>query len=467
MTGEAMILPVLIALGASAVTALVVRALQVSRSASMRAELEQLRRRSEELLQERNQERLRTEGLLARVSELEARQAADQERLQWLARAEASLRETFESLAGRTLRESTTSLLEQSQAQLEQFSRFLKSDWGARTQELRGVVNPLTEELKKLDTQVRTLEERRQGAYQGLTEQVRTIGEQYRLLHQATTSLDQALRAPQVRGKWGEIQLRRLVEMAGMVDHVDFQEQTGGGEEVRKTSGDRSGASRGRPDMIIRMPSEGVLPVDAKAPMSAYLDAQEAATPELASQALRRHAQAMRGHIQALAQKSYWSQFERTPDFVVMVVPYESGLTAAFTTDPDLLEYALANKVVISAPASFLALLRVIAYGWMQVDLSRNAREIAAGGRELLERLQPFASHMNRLGGALHQAVERFNESAGSFERRVLPTARKLQDLGAGREAPQALTPLDARPRSLAEDPPREESSSTEARRQR
>ncbi|SIQ16153.1 DNA recombination protein RmuC [Alkalispirochaeta americana] len=467
MIGEEIVLPVFGALVGSVVTAVLVHALAVARGAAIRAELEQLRRRKEELLEERNQERLRKEALALRVSELETRQAADQERLQWLARAETSLRETFESLAGRTLRESTTSLLEQSKVQLTQFSQLLKSDWGARTQELRGVVSPLAEELKKLDHQVRTLEERRQGAYQGLTEQVRTIGEQYRSLHQATTSLDQALRAPQVRGKWGEIQLRRLVEMAGMVDHVDFQEQTGGSEGIRKTPGDRSGTFRGRPDMIIRMPSEGVLPVDAKAPMSAYLDSQEAATPELASQALRRHAQALRGHIQALSQKAYWSQFERTPEFVVMVVPYESGLTAAFTTDPEILEYALANKVIISAPASFLALLQVIAYGWMQVDLSRNAREIAAGGRELLERLQPFASHMNRLGGALHQAVERFNESAGSFERRVLPTARKLQELGAGREAPQALNPLDSRPRTLSEESLPKESSSTEARRQR
>ncbi len=420
---------------------LVFRALGAARRATDAARISALEERARELQQERDQARSRGEELAVRVSELESRAAADQERLQWLAKAETSLREAFESLAARTLQSSTQTLLQQSKEQLSQFSQLLKSDWGTQKQEIRGVVEPLSTELKKLDQHVRTLEERREGAYQGLIEQVRTIGEQYRNLQQATTSLDQALRAPNVRGKWGEIQLRRLVEMAGLVDHVDFEEQSSGSNSE----------GRGRPDMIIHLPSEAILPVDAKAPMSAYLDAQEAGSPELATQALRRHAQALRGHVQALAQKAYWNQFDRAPEFVVMVVPYESGLAAAFTTDPDLLEYALANKVVIAAPASFLALLRVVAYGWMQLELSRNARAIAAGGRELLDRLQPFANHLNKLGGSLNQAVDRFNDAAGSFEHRILPTARKLQELGAGSEPPPEVAATDARARQLPE----------------
>lgn len=429
------------ALIAAVLVAILIRAAGAARHASLKTTVENLHARQRELENERDQARNRADTLALQVRELESLRAADGERVQWLTRAETTLREAFESLAARTLQTSTTALMEQSRNQLQQFSQHLRSDWGTQKQELRGVVEPLTTELKKLDQQVRTLEERRQGAYQGLTEQVRTIGEQYRNLHQATTSLDQALRAPNIRGKWGEVQLRRLVEMAGLADHVDFDEQT---------TGNSSGA---RPDMIIRLPSEAILPVDAKAPMNAYLDAQEAATPELAAQAMRRHAQAMRNHVQSLAQKAYWSQFARAPEFVVMVVPYESGLAAAFTTDPELLEYALANRVVVAAPASFLALLRVVAYGWMQLELSRNAQAIAAGGRELLDRLQPFSTHLDRLGNSLNQAVERFNDAVGSFEHRILPTARKLQELGASGDPPREITPSEARARAVLEKP--------------
>ncbi len=415
-------LPVVVALLVGLMTWLLTRAAGAARRASDRAAVENLTARTHELIQERDHARLQKEQLAAQVTELQSRNAADQERLTWLTKAESSLRETFESLASRTLQSSARFLVEQNREQI------------------RGVVTPLSTELQKLEKQVRTLEERREGAYQGLTEQVRTIGEQYRALQQSTTSLDQALRAPNVRGKWGEVQLRRLVEMAGMVEHVDFSEQTGG-------------SGGGRPDMIVNLPSRAILPVDAKAPMTAYLEAQEAPTPELSRQALRRHAQAMKGHVQALAQKAYWSQFERAPEFVVLVIPYESGLAAAFTTDPDLLEYALNNKVVITAPASFLGLLRVIAYGWMQLELSRNAQEIASGGRELLERLRPFAEHLNKVGGSLNQAVDHFNNAAGSFERRILPTARRLQELGAAADPPPEITPSQHHARRLPEDP--------------
>lgn len=434
---------IVVVLGTALVAGLMVwvflRGFHAAGRARDRETVRNLQTRVGELSSERDRARERAEELALRVAELQSRSAADQERMQWLARAETSLRETFESLASRTLQASTRSLMEQSREQLQQFSQLLKSDWGTQKQEIRGVIQPIAAELQKLDQQVRSLEERREGAYQGLIEQVRTIGEQYRNLQQATTSLDQALRSPTVRGKWGEVQLRRLVEMAGMIDHVDFDEQVA----VPSEGG-------GRPDMVIRLPSEAILPVDAKAPMSAYLDAQEAGSPELAERALRRHAQALRGHVQSLAQKAYWSQFDRAPEFVVMVVPYESGLASAFTTDPGLLEYALANRVVVAAPASFLALLRVVAYGWMQLELSRNAQAIAAGGRELLERLQPFAGHLNKLGGALNQAVERYNDAAGSFERRILPTARKLQELGAASESPPEVVPSDARARAVS-----------------
>jgi len=404
-------------------------ALSVSRGArgADRARLSQLEARTAELTRERDAERARAEELGRQLTEEKTRAVADRERVKWVEEAERSLRETFEALASRALRTSTSALSEQNK------------------EHLAGVVAPLNAELEKLDRQIRALEEKRQGAYQGVVEQVRMISEQYRSLQQATTSLDQALRAPNIRGRWGEVQLRRLVELAGMTEHVDFDEQTTAGG---KGSGNGGGGA-GRPDMIVHLPSRAIIPVDAKAPMKAYLESQEAPSPELAAQAAKRHAQAMRGHVQALAQKQYWSQFPEAPEFVVMLVPYESGLAAAFTKDPGLLEYALDNRVIIAAPASFLALLRVVAYGWMQIELSRNADAIAGAGRELLDRLVPFTDHLNKLGSGLSQTVERFNAVAGSYEHRVLPGVRRLQELGASSTVPGAVDSIDATPRRL------------------
>ncbi|MFP4151770.1 MAG: DNA recombination protein RmuC [Alkalispirochaeta sp.] len=419
---------VLIAVGATLFVALI--ASRGARSAD-RVRLSQLEARTTELLRERDAERARAEELGRQLTEEKTRAVADRERVKWVEEAERSLRETFEALASRALRSSTSALSEQNK------------------EHLAGVVAPLNAELEKLDRQIRALEEKRQGAYQGVVEQVRMISEQYRSLQQATTSLDQALRAPNIRGRWGEVQLRRLVELAGMTEHVDFDEQTTAGGKGGRTGGAGGEGVAGRPDMVVHLPSRAIIPVDAKAPMKAYLESQEAPSPELAAQAAKRHAQAMRGHVQALAQKQYWSRFPEAPEFVVMLVPYESGLAAAFTKDPGLLEYALDNRVIIAAPASFLALLRVVAYGWMQIELSRNADAIAGAGRELLDRLVPFTDHLNKLGTGLTQTVERFNAVAGSYEHRVLPGVRRLQELGASSTVPGAVDSIDATPRRL------------------
>jgi DNA recombination protein RmuC len=405
----------------AAVTFILTRSLDSRRRGSDATRISTLEGRLAELSAERDGERRRAEELSVKAAQAESKSVADGERLSWLTEADRTLRETFEALASRTLRQTTHVLTEQNREQLQ------------------NLLTPLNSELQKLDRHVRTMEEKREGAYQGVVEQVRMISEQYRNLQTATTSLDQALRAPNVRGRWGEVQLRRLVEMAGMVEHVDFEEQ-------KSAAG--TGAA-GRPDMVIHLPSDAIVPVDAKAPMSAYLDSQEAQTPELAKEAARRHARALRGHVQALSQKAYWSQFPRAPEFVVMLVPYESGLASAFTNDPELLEYALANRVIVAAPASFLALLRVVAYGWMQIELSRNADAIAETGKELLNRLVPFSDHLNRLGASLGQAVDRFNDAAGSYEHRVLPGVRRLQELGASSSVPQSVESRDATVRKV------------------
>jgi DNA recombination protein RmuC len=419
---------ILTAIAVAAITALITflltRGLDSRRRGADATRISSLEGRIGEITAERDAERRRADDLSAKLAEQQSRGAADRERVAWLTEADRTLRETFEALASRTLRQTTGILSEQNREQLQH------------------LLTPLNTELQKLDRQVRTMEEKREGAYQSVTEQVRVISEQYRNLQTATTSLDQALRAPNVRGKWGEVQLRRLVELSGMNEHVDFEEQRG------SRGGGSSGAA-GRPDMIVHLPSDAIVPVDAKAPMTAYLESQEAATPELAFQAAKRHAKALRGHVQALAQKAYWSQFSRAPEFVVMLVPYESGLASAFTHDPDLLEYALANRVIVAAPASFLALLRVVAYGWMQIELSRNAEAIADAGKDLLNRLVPFSDHLNRLGASLGQAVDRFNDAAGSYEHRVLPGVRRLQELGASSTVPKSVDSSDATVRKV------------------
>ena len=403
------------------------------------AERVALRERLEEYRRERDEALARVESTHSELAALQSRSAADAERLAWLEQAESRLRETFESLASRTLSRSTQQLTSQSRAELDQFSRTLKSDWNTQREQLSGLMKPMGEELKRLDGHIRALEEKRQGAYEGLTEQIGMIAQQHRALQQATSSLDQALRAPNVRGKWGEVQLRRLVELAGMSEHVDFDEQ-------------QTGSAQGRPDLVVHLPSRAIMPVDSKAPMSAYLESQEAASPELAAQALKRHASALRAHVQALAGKAYWKQFERAPEFVVLLIPYESGLSAAFRSDPALLEDALASRVIIASPASFLALLRVIAYGWMQIQLSENAAAISREGRELLDRLGPFAEHLNKLGSSINQAAERFNDAAGSFERRILPTARRLHELGAASDPPGNPEQIEGHARRIQHD---------------
>ncbi len=399
---------------AALVTWMVTRLVLLSRTAALKAQLGQMEETRQALAaaQAENQ-KLREQLVQARTE-----RQAQEEKLQWLVSAEEKLREAFESLASRALNTNSQQLLNQSKRQLET------------------LVKPINDELGKLDRNVRTLEEKREGAYNSIDTAIRQISQQYTNLQETTTTLSQALRSTAVRGRWGEVQLHRIAEMAGLTEHVDFDEQKGTGEG-------------GRPDMVVHLPNSAILPVDAKAPMNAYLEAQEAEDTTVRAAKLKQHAAALRKHVQQLSQKAYWGQFDVAPEFVVLMVPYESGLAAAFSADADLLEYALANKVVVAGPATLLALLKVVAYGWMQLELSRNAQEIAAQGQQLLERLGPFFDHFNKLGASLGGAVDKFNDAAGSLERRVLPTARRLKELGAGTlEAPDA-TYLDSRPRSV------------------
>lgn len=336
--------------------------------------------------------------LRIRLAAEEKAREAGAEKIGWVENAEAQMRDAFKALAGDALR--TNSELVSAQAR----------------KDLIGIVQPVRENLNSLDSHIRELEKARQGAYQSLVQQIVELQQTHSKLQESTITLSQALKSPTVRGRWGEIQLRRVVEMAGMVNHVSFDEQ--------------AATDLGRPDMIAYLPNGGVLPVDSKVPLGAYLNAVESLEEEKRRGYLTEHAKAMRSRIRDLAQKQYWEQFPSSPDFVVMFVPNEACLGAAFEADPSLLEHAIGRKVLICSPVTLMALLRSVAYGWQQKHLSENAVRIAEEGRELYARIELFVKKFSEAGQALGKAVERYNAAAGSLERRLMPAARRFQELG-------------------------------------
>jgi DNA recombination protein RmuC len=263
-------------------------------------------------------------------------------------------------------------------------------------------------------------------------------------LAQETQNLVNALRRPEVRGRWGEMTLKRLVELSGMVEHCDFQEQ------VHTTTADKVI----RPDMIIHMPNQREVVVDVKTPLDAYIDATEAKDDAQRDLGLKRHAQNLRKHIQDLSRKSYWDQFPQSPEFVILFVPGDQFLSAALNEDPDLIDSALSQKIVLATPTSFLALLKVVAHGWQQLALADNAEEIRKLAVDLYGRLSTFVSHLNKVGKQLNSSVENYNKAVGSLERNVLPGARKFAELGIRpKKEIEQTESIEALPRTLVETP--------------
>lgn len=347
----------------------------------------------------------------------------------------------FEALAGRVLERSSRELLERSREQLESIGGTLRADWAGQRETLRHLIEPVDKTLGELGGQVRALERERQGAYEGLRQEIQLLRQAHGELRNTTVTLQQALKSSRARGRWGEVQLRRVVEMAGMTEHIDFVEQPT--------------AEGVRPDMIVHLPGRGVLPVDAKAPMSAFLEAT-AATDETARRGhFDDHLKALRQRTVELGQRRYWDQFDATPDFVVMFLPYEASLGSAFERDPDFLDFAMRHRVLPATPVTLLALLRSVAYGWQRQRVAENARQIAQLGRELHDRLGRFLDHLRRLGQGLGSAVRAYNRSLGSLERRVLPAARRLGDTGAAVDPlPEAESVTESVRRPAVSDPP-------------
>jgi DNA recombination protein RmuC len=370
-------------------------------------------------------EALRVELTAARVR-LESGTLQEADRVQLLEQSETRLRAAFDSMAGEALRSNNELFLQLARETLGRDQAVAAGALKEREAAVAQLVLPLRVALERTEAQVQALERERREAFATLRTQIETLSGGQAQLSRETRNLVTALRRPEVRGRWGELTLRRLVELAGLTEHCDFSEQ------LRVTSEEGSL----RPDLVVHMPDARDLVIDAKTPFDAYLAALEAPSEEERSQALKRHASQVEARVRELASKSYWSQFERSPEFAVLFLPGDQFLSAALAERPELLENALAQGVIITTPSTLIALLKTVAYGWRQSEVAHNAAVIRDLGQELYRRLASFDGHLARMGQRLASAVEAYNAAVGSLERHVLPQARRFTELGVTADAP-------------------------------
>jgi DNA recombination protein RmuC len=366
----------------------------------------------------------REQALTVQTQLLQARlkteESVSAEREQALARAREQLQGVFGELARDSLQSNSEVFLQLARERLERQQQDASQALQARETAIESLVRPIREALAKTEAQIQAIERDRIDSFAGIKAQMEALAGGQSLLSRETRNLVTALRRPDVRGQWGEITLRRLVELSGMTLHVDFTEQL----HLSTAAGSI------RPDMVVHMPEQRDIVVDVKTPLDAYLSAIEAQSDEDRGMQLRRHSQLVGARVRELSSKQYWSQFERSPDFVVLFLPGDQFLTAALQENPGLIEDSLRQNVMLATPTSLVALLKIVAYGWKQTILADNAAEIRRLGEELYKRLAVFGEHLGRLGKSLGSSVDSFNKAVGSLEQQVLPAARRFPELG-------------------------------------
>lgn len=414
------------------------------RASGAEARIEELRQQVQQRDTEINQIRddldSERQSKVEALTKLDSAQKSFEEQKTLIEAMKTEMTDTFNALSSAALKSSSEDFLRLASEHLGKVVADTKGRLGEHQAALDGMLKPLHETLRRYEEQIRSIEESRHKAYGSLEEQLRALASTHEHLQRETSNLVSALRKPQVRGRWGEMQLRRVAELSGMSIHCDFTEQISVDTEK----------GRIRPDMIVHLPMEREIVVDSKVSLEAYLDAISASTEDERKAKMERHAQQVRAHMNKLSSKEYWSQFAQSPEFVVLFIPGESFLSSALDVDNALIEDGIQKRVIIATPTTFIALLRAIAYGWRQEQITKNAQEISELGRQLYERMTTLVQHFDNIGTNLEKAIGAYNKAVGSMESRILPSVRKFKELGVtGADEIPVIEQIDQKPRSL------------------